>query len=208
MERLEKVLSRNFIIRRAWNRRDEFTYILGTTPIVFLSGNPFAGMVGHTDHILLSVDKAQAVDPRRFDTTFAPMAVRNAAPSAGVVGHTAHILLPVDKAQAIDPHCFDTTFSSMAARNAAPFASGVGHTAHILLSIDVAQAFVPIRFDTTFPPMAAAQNATPSRQLPFSMCHWGQNDREALLSPEGTSYPEGIPEGVSNPPTPFSPRLR
>ena len=74
VSRLEKVLSRNIFTRRLWERRDGFKVRLGSSQVVFLSGHPSASVVGETAHILLSVDEAQAVDPRRFDTVFAPMA--------------------------------------------------------------------------------------------------------------------------------------
>jgi hypothetical protein len=79
MERLEKVLSRNLFTRHLWRRKDGFKYILGSSRVVFLSGDPSASVVGETAHILLSVDEAQSVDPGRFDKIFAPMAAAHNA---------------------------------------------------------------------------------------------------------------------------------
>ena len=79
VSRLEKILSRNIFTRRLWERRDGFKVRLGSSQVVFLSGHPSASVVGETAHILLSVDEAQAVDPRRFDTVFAPMAAAHNA---------------------------------------------------------------------------------------------------------------------------------
>ena len=73
MSRLEKVLSRNLFTRRAWKRREGFKFCLGSSQVIFLSGDPSANVVGETAHILLSVDEAQDIDPFCFDKSFAPM---------------------------------------------------------------------------------------------------------------------------------------
>ncbi|MFA5876642.1 MAG: hypothetical protein WC901_08195, partial [Candidatus Margulisiibacteriota bacterium] len=73
MSRLEKVLSRNLFTRRLWKRKDGFKVRLGSSQVIFLSGDPSANVVGETAHILLSVDEAQAFEPIRFDHAFAPM---------------------------------------------------------------------------------------------------------------------------------------
>ncbi len=79
ISRLEKVLTANLFTRRGWSRRDGYKLCYGSSQVVFLSGHPSANVVGHTAHILLSVDEAQAFDPIRFDTTFSPMAAAHNA---------------------------------------------------------------------------------------------------------------------------------
>jgi len=73
-------------LRRLWSRlcavglapiarREEGHIIrLGRARQVFLSAEPEANVVGHTAHLLLEVDEAQAVDKEKFERDFRPMA--------------------------------------------------------------------------------------------------------------------------------------
>jgi len=94
MSRLEKVLSRSLFTRKAWKRKEGFKYQVGTSQVVFLSGDPSANVVGETAHILLSVDEAQDIDPHCFDKAFAPMtAAHNATRVFWGTSWTSHTLL-------------------------------------------------------------------------------------------------------------------
>ncbi len=74
MRRLERVMERNFFLRRRWRKESGHIYRVGNARIVFLSGSPTANVVGVTASTLLECDEAQDVAMAKWDKDFAPMA--------------------------------------------------------------------------------------------------------------------------------------
>lgn len=74
MRRLERVLSRNLLLRGLWNKESGFIYRVGNARIYFFSGQPSANIVGATASTLLECDEAQDVMISKWDKEIAPMA--------------------------------------------------------------------------------------------------------------------------------------
>lgn len=74
MRRLERVLDRNLLTRRIWNKESGYIYRVRKARIFFLSGAPEANIVGATANYLLEVDEAQDVQASKFDKDVLPMA--------------------------------------------------------------------------------------------------------------------------------------
>ncbi len=74
MRRLERVLKRNVMIHKEWQKESGYIYRVGKARIFFLSGAPETNIVGATASTLLEVDEAQDVLTGKFDKDIAPMA--------------------------------------------------------------------------------------------------------------------------------------
>ena len=74
MRRLERVLARNTVTRKSWQKESGYIYRVGGARITFLSGAPEANIVGATASTLLEVDEAQDVEIAKYDKDIAPMA--------------------------------------------------------------------------------------------------------------------------------------
>jgi hypothetical protein len=74
MRRLERVLTRNVLTRRIWQKESGYIYKIGSARIFFLSGSPEANIVGATANVLLEIDEAQDVQESKFDKDILPMA--------------------------------------------------------------------------------------------------------------------------------------
>jgi hypothetical protein len=74
MRRLERVLSRNFLLSTRWEREQGYIYRIGRARIFFLSGSPTTNVVGATANALLECDEAQDVHISKWDKDFSPMA--------------------------------------------------------------------------------------------------------------------------------------
>ncbi len=73
MQRLERVLKRNFLTSPLWVKELGYVYRIGEAKIIFLSGSPETNIVGATASALLSVDEAQDIQINKFDRDIAPM---------------------------------------------------------------------------------------------------------------------------------------
>ncbi|MBI9049294.1 MAG: hypothetical protein JEZ00_07740 [Anaerolineaceae bacterium] len=74
MQRLERVLMGNLIMRGLWRKENGYCYCVGKARLAFLSGSPDANIVGATASALLEVDEAQDVRIEKYDREIAPMA--------------------------------------------------------------------------------------------------------------------------------------
>lgn len=74
MQRLERVLKKNFLTSGMWVKELGYIYRIGVARVIFLSGSPEANIVGATASTLLSVDEAQDIQIAKFDHEIAPMA--------------------------------------------------------------------------------------------------------------------------------------
>jgi hypothetical protein len=74
MRRLERVLSRNLLLRGTWKKEQGYVFRVGTARIYFFSGQPASSIVGATASVLLECDEAQDVTIAKWDKEIAPMA--------------------------------------------------------------------------------------------------------------------------------------
>jgi len=74
MDRLERTLKGNFLVRDFWKKESGYIYRLGESRCIFMSGSPTASIVGATANLLLEVDEAQDIGISKFDKEIAPMA--------------------------------------------------------------------------------------------------------------------------------------
>jgi hypothetical protein len=74
MRRLERVLERNRLTRKRWEKESGYIYRVGNARIFFLSGSPTTSVVGATASTLLQCDEAQDILTAKWDKDFSPMA--------------------------------------------------------------------------------------------------------------------------------------
>jgi hypothetical protein len=74
MRRLERVLDKNMLTRKLWEKESGYIYRMLTARMFFFTGSPEANIVGATAGTLLEVDEAQDVQIAKFDKDIAPMA--------------------------------------------------------------------------------------------------------------------------------------
>ena len=111
MRRLERVLSRNLIVRGLqWQKEQGYIFKVGRARIYFMSGAPTANVVGATASTLLSCDEAQDVTISKWDKEFNPMAAStNATRVFWGTAWTSTTLLAREKKVALRAQAKDKT---------------------------------------------------------------------------------------------------
>ncbi len=79
MRRLERVLSRNVITRKTWEKEQGYIYRIRRARVFFLSGAATANIIGATASTLLECDEAQDVSIAKWDKEVSPMAASTQA---------------------------------------------------------------------------------------------------------------------------------
>ncbi len=79
MQRFEKVLKQNTLVRRQWKKEGDNVYRMHGARMTFLSAATGSNIVGATASGLLEVDEAQQVSIQKFDRDVSPMAASTCA---------------------------------------------------------------------------------------------------------------------------------